>query len=146
MSRRPRFSPDMATKYQRAFQGSYEGAIQHWKKFAAIHALGVTALYGYEFLAGQNGWLTIRRVERETAKIEAENVQLTKSVFELKQQDRLLATDDFVLEKTVRENLRMARPGEILYLFDETPQNASSTSPVRFQDVTVAKRPKEKTK
>ncbi len=141
---RPRFTPDAALKYQRAYQGAYEGALHHWKKFLFMLVAGLTVLYAYEFLAGPNGWWTIQKVARETELMEQENQLLARQVHELKMQDRKLETDDFVLEKTVRENLRMALPGEVLYLFNETPENAYSTAPVEFEDVTVAKRPPKK--
>jgi cell division protein FtsB len=99
--------------------------------------VGVALLSGYEFLSGETGWLKMKRVQADTERMLAENQSLTVRVKNLREQERLLASDDFVLEKIVRENLRLTRPGEILYIFDETPVNAASTEPV---DVTVAKR------
>jgi cell division protein FtsB len=126
-----------ANRYQRAFQGSYEGAIQYWPVILATFMVGVALLSGYEFLSGETGWLKMKRVQADTERMLAENQSLTVRVKNLREQERLLASDDFVLEKIVRENLRLTRPGEILYIFDETPVNAASTEPV---DVTVAKR------
>jgi cell division protein FtsB len=141
---RPRFSPELANRYHRAFQDSYEGALHHWRTFLAAVVVGVTVLYGHAFLYGKTGWFTMRKVARETALIEAENRDMEQQVRDLQEQERLLSTNDFVLEKLVRENLRMARPGEMIYLFEETSANESSTGPVEFDDVTVAKRPPER--
>jgi cell division protein FtsB len=115
-----------ANRYQRAFQGSYEGALQYWPFIVAILVIGVTFLSGYELLYGETGWLKIKRIEADTTRMLAENQVLAEQVEGLKEQERLLVKDNFALEKIVRENLRLSKPGEILYIFDETPKNAST--------------------
>jgi cell division protein FtsB len=127
-----------ANRYQRAFQGSYEGALQYWPVLAVMLMIGITLLSGYELFYGENGWLRMKRIETDTTRLLAENQDLTVQIESLKEQERLLARDSFVLEKIVREQLRLSKPGEILYLFDETV-NAGSTD-----RVTVAKQLPEK--
>ena len=124
-------------RYRRAFQGSCEGALQHWRLLIAAGVLGFTAFSAYEFVAGQTSWIKTKRVQLETRRILTENTFLERQVQELKEQERLISSDDFVLEKVVREKLRLTRPGEILYTFEENPANATSI------DQVVAKRPPE---
>ena len=140
---RPSLQADI-NRYQRAFQGSYEGALQHWRILLGAAAAVITLLYAYEFVAGETGWLKLRTLREETRRLTASNEGLERQVNALKEQDRLLSSDSVVLEQIVRENLRLTKPGEILYLFDETPANAGSTSPVVFEDAPVAKPPPKK--
>jgi cell division protein FtsB len=126
-------------RYRRAFQGSCAGALQHWRVFVVLAVLGITSLSAYEFVAGEAGWIKTQKVQTETRRLLTENTALQSQVKDLKEQERRLSYDDSMVEKLVREQHRLSRPGEILYIFEENPANSAS-----IDGVVVAKRPPKK--
>ena len=90
----------------------------------------------------------MNRIKSETASIRAHSVSLKREKDTL---NRLTQSIDlktyeanpFLLEKTVRESRHLARPGEIIYTFDET---GTAATPAGLPEVTVAPRPPKKEK
>ena len=129
--------------YQRVFQDGYDNAAQHWKKGLLVLMVTIASVCTWELIAGQHGILAQRKLKAATINLAAENQDLTRQVRDRREQNRLLATSDFVAEKAIRETLLRARPGEIVYLFNEVPTEANNT-PLTFDDVIVVPKPLEK--
>jgi len=129
--------------YQRVFQDGYDNAAQHWKKGLLILMVTVASVCTWELVAGRHGILAQRKLQAATLKLAAENQALTRQVRESTEQNRQLATSDFVAEKAIRETLLRARPGEVVYLFNEVPTEINNT-PLTFDDVIVVPTPAKK--
>lgn len=74
---------------------------------------------GYHVIFGANGLMVYRqkkveheRLQKEVQQIQAENERLQKQINDLK-------TDPKAIEKEAREQLKYARPGEVIYVLPE---------------------------
>jgi cell division protein FtsB len=135
----PMLTPDAANRYQRVFQGGYDNAAQHWKKALVVLLAGIVLWSGLELVFGDHGLLRQRELESERLRLEAENAELAANVDRLAEQNQRRASDAFATEKMIRELLKRARPGEVIYVFEENPAAASSL-PMTFHNVLVVPR------
>lgn len=94
---------------------------------ATILALMVVAaaLIVHEIF-GQNGYLALRRQKQEYQALEQQIEQLRQENQELEKQVKALRTDPKAIEKVARDNMRLARPGEIIYTL---PDKDTKTKP-----------------
>ena len=109
----------------------FESRRAYWAAIAGIVVL-VSAL-GYHVVYGEHGYLALRRAERQyrlleqqSSELQQENQQLQKHIDLLKRQDPA------AIEKQAREQLHMARPGEIIFTLPDTSskdQRAVNGSP-----------------
>ena len=63
---------------------------------------------------GTHGYLAMRRTQNEIKKVEAGLDQLNKENLQLEQEVRELKTDPHKIEKIARDELGLARPGEVI--------------------------------
>jgi cell division protein FtsB len=63
---------------------------------------------------GTHGYLAMRRTQNEINKVEAGLEQLNKENLQLEQEVRELKTDPHKIEKIARDELGLARPGEVI--------------------------------
>lgn len=102
------------------------------RKVATIAVFGLAALVAYHAVFGANGMVVyekkkieLKQVNAEVDKLQQENQQLTDQIKSLK-------SDPKAIEKEAREQLRYARPGEVIYLLpgqkraDTPPPNATA--------------------
>jgi len=148
MSRIARKPADPPNRYTRVVLGAGESARQHWKLMLAAAAMLGVVLYAFDFIAGDEGLLKMRALKKETATLTAQNADLRRQKTELAAQSKTLKLQNlqanpYLLEKLVRENRLLVRPGEILYTFDET---GTAAIPTGLPEVTVAQRPPKKPK
>ncbi|MDZ4805341.1 MAG: hypothetical protein SGI90_10815 [Candidatus Eisenbacteria bacterium] len=139
---RPSLNEQVTNSYRRAFQGGYDNAAQHWKKGLLAIMVTVVSVCTWELVAGRQGILAERKRQAQNTGLATENQSLTRQVADLAEQNRELATSDFVAEKTIRETLLRARPGEVVYLFNETP--TANNTPLTFDDVIIVPTPPKK--
>ncbi len=77
---------------------------------------GIFVLFlGYQIL-GPNGYLTVRQREREKVAIEEEIRKLAMENQRLIGQVKALRSDPQAVERIAREEMKLARPGEVIYL------------------------------
>ena len=133
----------VTNSYHRAVEGGFDNAAQHWKKGLLAIMVGVVSVCTWEFVAGQQGMLAQRNRRDQNARLAATNESLKRQVTDLAEQNRRLATSDFIAEKIIRETLLRARPGEVVYLFNETPTQTNNT-PLTFDDVIIVPTPPKK--
>jgi len=93
----------------------------------ALVAMGICA----HAILGANGWVPYRQkkaeyqdLQRELKSMDAENQRLDSEI-------KALKSDPKAIEKEAREELRYAKPGEVIYLLPEqrpapTPQRTES--------------------
>jgi cell division protein FtsB len=77
---------------------------------------------------GTHGYLAMRRTQNEIKKVQAGLDQLNKENLELEQEVKELRTDPHKIEKIARDELGLARPGEVIIKIPESqrlPQDAA---------------------
>lgn len=83
-----------------------------WKVMAVLALL---AAWATVFLAGDGGWLDLRRDRERLARLESEVASLEAQNDSLRLVLERMASDPDFLERVAREELGMIRPGEYLY-------------------------------
>lgn len=80
---------------------------------------------------GQNGYLAMRRQAEEVKARKVEIQKLKQENQQLEHQVKALKTDPEAIEKLAREQMHMARPGEIIYTLPQkkvASQDAASAA------------------
>ena len=72
-------------------------------------------LLGYQLL-GPSGYMALRSREREKRALEEEIRKLTVENLRLVRQVKELQTDPQAVERIAREEMKLARPGEVIYV------------------------------
>jgi cell division protein FtsB len=78
---------------------------------------------------GTHGFLAMRRTQSEIKKVLADLDQLNKENLQLEQEVRELKTDPHKIEKIARDELGLAKPGEVIIkipLSQQLPQNPTA--------------------
>ena len=71
---------------------------------------------------GTHGFLAMRKTQSEIKKVEADLDQLNKENMLLEQEVRELKTDPHKIEKIARDELGLARPGEVIIKIPQSQQ------------------------
>src|SRR2546421_12970883 len=71
---------------------------------------------------GAHGYLAMRRTQQEIKKVNADLDQLNKENSQLEQEVRGLKTDPHKIEKIARDELGLARPGEVIIKIPRSQQ------------------------
>jgi cell division protein FtsB len=71
---------------------------------------------------GAHGYLALRRTQQEIKKVNAGLEQLNKENLQLEQEVRELKTDPHKIEKIARDELGLARPGEVIIKIPRSQQ------------------------
>jgi cell division protein FtsB len=77
---------------------------------------------------GPHGYLAMRHTQSEIKKVQAGFDQLNKENLELEQEVKELKTDPHKIEKIARDELGLARPGEVIIKIPQSqqlPQNST---------------------
>lgn len=99
---------------------SYRGAI-----LALI--LVCVALVVHEIF-GEHGYLALRRQRKEYQALQQQIQQLQEENQKLEKQIKSLKSDPQAIEKQAREELHLARPGEVIYTLPEKDPKAETPS------------------
>jgi cell division protein FtsB len=108
-----------------------------WKdpKFARsailVLLLVCVALVVHEIF-GANGYLALRRQKQQHQALQQQIQQLKQENDKLQQQIKALKTDPQAIEKLAREQMHLAKPGEIIYTLpakNQKAEDASSSAP-----------------
>jgi cell division protein FtsL len=80
---------------------------------------------------GTHGFLAMRRTQSEIGRVQADLERLNKENVQLEQQVKDLKTDPRTIEKIAREDLVLAKPGEIIIKIpqDAAPVAAAKSKP-----------------
>lgn len=73
-------------------------------------------------IAGNHGLLHLKRINQELEELERQNNRLESEIITLENRIFGIQQSKFTLEKKAREKLGLSKPGEIVYIFPETPQ------------------------
>ena len=77
---------------------------------------------------GTHGYLAMRHTQQEIKKVNKDLDQLSKENLELEQEVRELKTDPHKIEKIARDELGLARPGEVIIKIPRSQQLPQDSS------------------
>ena len=101
----------------------FEALLRHYGP--ALLGLLVVVLVVHDIF-GTHGYLAMRRTQQEIKKVNADVDQLNKENLQLEQEVKELKTDPHKIEKIARDELGLAKPGEVIIkipLSQQLPQN-----------------------
>ena len=105
-------------------------SLSRWRSTLATAGVALVALLLFVHVVfGENGMLTYERKRAETKQLQKEIDRLQDENLRMTQHIRELKSDPKAIEKEAREQLRYARPGEVIYTIPEarqTPSNATA--------------------
>jgi len=87
----------------------------------ALLGLLVLILFVHDIF-GPHGYLAMRRTQQEIQKVNSDLHQLNKENLQLEQEVRELKTDPHKIEKIARDELGLARPGEVIIKIPRSQQ------------------------
>lgn len=93
-----------------------EKAYSWRRKLATVGVTLVAAYVGFIAVFGANGWLAYHQKRTEFRKLQQEVQQIQTENERIQQQIKALRTDPSTIEKEAREQLRYAKPGEVIYV------------------------------
>jgi len=99
------------------------------RKLATAGVALLTCLLAAHVFAGPNGLFPYQQKRAEYRKLEKEVQQLQGENERLAKQIESLKSDPQAIEKEAREQLRYARPGEVVYTLPNPPQAHKGASP-----------------
>ena len=108
------------------FQQATEWFYRSRRKLATAGVALLACLLAVHVVAGPNGLFTYQQKRSEYRKLEKEVQQLQQENERLARQIESLKSDPKAIEKEAREQLRYARPGEVVYTM---PSQAPAQSP-----------------
>ncbi|MGH9357776.1 MAG: FtsB family cell division protein [Terriglobia bacterium] len=97
--------------------------LPRWAALAG--ALVVIALIVRSFF-GANGFLALRQKRRESQALSQQIEQLKQENSSLEKDVQGLKSDPATIERYAREELHMARPGELIYMLPPQPSKSGS--------------------
>ena len=71
---------------------------------------------------GDNGLLAMRRAQKEVEKLQQDIQQLNEENTRLAEQVKALKTDPRIIERIARDELGLAKPGELIFKLPPKPQ------------------------
>jgi cell division protein FtsL len=71
---------------------------------------------------GAHGYLAMRRTQQEIKKVDADLEQLNKENLQLEQEVKELKTDPHKIESIARDELGLAKPGEVIIKIPQSQQ------------------------
>ena len=99
------------------------------RKLATAGVALLACLLAVHVVAGPNGLFTYQQKRSEYRKLEKEVQQLQQENERLAKQIESLKNDPKAIEKEAREQLRYARPGEVVYTMpNQAPAQKSSSA------------------
>lgn len=98
-----------------------------WLQRAMRYALGALLLFVFmNGIFGDNGYLAMRRARADAEKIRQEIQQLNQENQRLAGDVRALKTDPAAVERVAREEMGLARPGELVFRLPDTTTNTAA--------------------
>jgi cell division protein FtsB len=99
-----------------------------WRRKLATSGVSLLALMlAYHVVFGQNGWMAYHEKKQEYQRLQTEVQQMQAENERLGQQIKSLKTDPKAIEKEAREQLRYAKPNEVIVVIP-TPRAAQQNT------------------
>ena len=100
-----------------------------------VMALGTLFILVNEIF-GPNGYMTLRREKKEYTHLKQQIQTLSEQNQQMEQKINALKTNPEAVEKQARDQLYLAKPGEIIYML---PDRTSAQTPAASQKTSQAK-------
>ncbi len=102
--------------------------VVQWRRLLASAAfLMIAGFLCAHVLLGNNGWIAYRQKKAEYQKLQQELKRMDEENRRLDTEIKALKSDPKAIEKEAREQLRYAKPGEVIYLLPEQPGHAGQS-------------------
>lgn len=103
--------------------------LYHWRRKLATGGVSLIAAYVFfHVVFGTNGWVTYRNKKVEYRKLQQEVEHIQSDNDRLQGQIKALKSDPKAIEKEAREQLKYAKPGEVVYVMPAPrPQPQTNT-------------------
>ncbi|HUQ49880.1 MAG TPA: septum formation initiator family protein [Terriglobales bacterium] len=98
------------------------------RRIATAGVVVLAGLMGFHVIFGANGVFVYTKKRAEYRELESELKSLQRENERLNQNIKALQTDPKTIEKEAREQLRYARPGEVIYSLPNPKQTHNSTA------------------
>lgn len=98
------------------------------RRLASFGVLVLVVLMAYHVVFGANGVVVYQNKKAEYKKLDAELKSLQDENQRIADHIKGLQTDPKAIEKEAREQLRYAKPGEVIYVAPDPPQADSRTA------------------
>jgi cell division protein FtsB len=114
-----------------ARENRLESLAGYRRKLATLALAALALLFAYHVVFGANGMLAYRQKRNEYRQLQLSIDHLQKENRELAEQNKALQSDPEAIEREAREQLRYARPDDIVVVLpgkepDTPPANASA--------------------
>jgi cell division protein FtsB len=96
------------------------------RRIASVAVALLIMLTGYHVVFGANGVLVYQHKKQEYRRLEAELKSLQEENQRIADHVKALQTDPKAIEKEAREQLRYAKPGEVIYVAPEQSPQADT--------------------
>ena len=114
-------------------QQFWDIAYRFRRRLATWGLFVVAALIAAHVLFGTNGWMAYEKKKAEYRKVTEDVLRMQQDNAQLEAQIKALKTDPKAIEKEAREQLRYAKPGDIVYVMPTPAQELSSTAQAQAQ-------------
>jgi cell division protein FtsB len=102
--------------------------VPFWRRHL-LEILGLALLaLGIHDIFGAHGYLAMQRSEKQIEQLRGEIDKLNRENQELSQNVNALKTDPSAIEKIAREDMGLARPGEMIFKMPAAPAGADGKS------------------
>ena len=118
----------MAVRWVERTRPAWSWLALEWRRLGTIASVLLIVAILLHAMFGANGMVVYRQKRTELQSLQSEVERLRKENNQYVEQIRSLKSDPAAIEKEAREQLRYARPGEVVYVAPETPQKPANGS------------------
>ncbi len=90
-----------------------------WRRVATVAVCVLAAWLAFRMVSGPNGWMAYQKKRQEYRQLQQQVQQMQKENAELAERVKALKNDPKAIEREAREQLRYAKPGEVVYVLPE---------------------------
>jgi len=98
-----------------------------WSRHARTILGSAIFLLAIHDVFGSHGLLAMRRTQKQIETLHGEIDRLNKQNADLSNQVQALKSDPKAVERIAREEMGLARPGEMIFKIPENPQNSGDS-------------------
>jgi cell division protein FtsB len=98
------------------------------RKLATAAMSLLVVMLAYHVVFGANGMVAYRHKRAENRKLQEDILRLEQENGRISRKVRELKTDPKAIEREAREQLKYARPGEVVYVAPEPPPQSSAAT------------------
>lgn len=109
------------------------------RRMATGGVVALVCLLGYHVVFGANGALVYYHKRAENQRLEKEVLEMQQENARLEQRIKALKSDPKMIEKEAREQLKYARPGEVVYTAPPDKKAQRSTAEAQNKPASTKK-------